>query len=561
MSRFLLLLGIIFFTNVCVVQAEVIRDFSAEYIVQDDASVKVVETITYDFESSNKHGIFRTLKKNHPQPSTEWYKARFVEIDNVSVSRNDRYEQFVLSNSRDELEIKIGDPDRTISGPHVYRITYVLTGALSYGDLGAEFYWNVTGNDWPVAIDAVRAVVRAETTNALSGSNACYQGGVGSTAACVNINKSQNSVTFTSPKLGIGQGLTIASELDISKIPFVTTERVSYLPFAFVLIMILLVYFAFKVYRFRTHSKVSLPVIAQYEPYENYLPMYTGMLFDGRLDPCDITAGIVYLAEQGFIKIKKTERKVLLIITTTDYEISLLRPVSETPTHFLQRLSGLLFNLSDLPPKTVMLSSLVKNRISNAKLIRLLGSDLKKDLIKNNFNVKDWPRFGWWMVSMPLIALGIFVLLNQLEEGLFLFIFTLIPVIVLVAILLTARRTKRGYETLNHLKGFKLFLSVTDKERFDFHNAPEKSPELFIKYLPYAIALGVEKKWAKVFEGITIPQPDWYQGGSVHAFSATELTSDIGAFSSSFSASSGTSGSSGGGSSGGGGGGGGGGSW
>ena len=119
----------------------------------------------------------------------------------------------------------------------------------------------------------------------------------------------------------------------------------------------------------------------------------------------------------------------------------------------------------------------------------------------------------------------------------------------------------KGYEALNHLEGFKLFLTVTDKERFEFHNAPAKSPQLFMEYLPYAIALGVEKEWAKVFSDITIPQPDWYSGGSVAAFSATDFTSDISAFSSSFSSSSGTSGSSGGGGVGGGGGGGGGGSW
>jgi uncharacterized membrane protein len=124
------------------------------------------------------------------------------------------------------------------------------------------------------------------------------------------------------------------------------------------------------------------------------------------------------------------------------------------------------------------------------------------------------------------------------------------------------RRTGLGYEALNHLEGFKLFLSVTDKERFAFHNAPEKSPELFMKYLPYAVAFGVEKEWAKVFASLTIPNPNWYEGsGGISAFSATALTSDLASFSTSFSASSGTSGSSGGGSSGGGGGGGGGGSW
>ena len=39
---------------------------------------------------------------------------------------------------------------------------------------------------------------------------------------------------------------------------------------------------------------------------------------------------------------------------------------------------------------------------------------------------------------------------------------------------------------------------------------------------------------AKVFSDITIPQPDWYEGGSIGAFSAATLSHDIGAFSNSF---------------------------
>ena len=84
-----------------------------------------------------------------------------------------------------------------------------------------------------------------------------------------------------------------------------------------------------------------------------------------------------------------------------------------------------------------------------------------------------------------------------------------------------------------------------------------------MEFLPYAIAFGVEKEWAKAFEGIIIPNPTWYDGGSggVSTFNAVSLTNSVGGFSTAFATSSGTSASSGGGSSGGGGGGGGGGSW
>lgn len=89
---------------------------------------------------------------------------------------------------------------------------------------------------------------------------------------------------------------------------------------------------------------------------------------------------------------------------------------------------------------------------------------------------------------------------------------------------------------------------------------------LFFRFLPYAIALGVEDEWAKAFEGIYQEQPDWYVSpGGVKTFSPSRFSSSMNSLTSSlasamFSSPRG-SGAGGGGFSGGGGGGGGGGSW
>ena len=131
---------------------------------------------------------------------------------------------------------------------------------------------------------------------------------------------------------------------------------------------------------------------------------------------------------------------------------------------------------------------------------------------------------------------------------------------------LMPKKTKLGSDTKDQLLGFKQFLSVTDKERFAFHDAPEKNPQQFMQYLPFAIAMGVEKQWAEQFKDMYIEQPDWYQGNYGSAIIATQLANDLSGFgtqlnSSMTAASHGGAGSSGGGFSGGGFGGGGGGSW
>ncbi len=546
------------------VQAEVIKDFDVSYTVNQDGTVDVKETIVYDFESEERRGIFRILKNTHPQPATAWYKSREVVTQVEGVTKDTSSEPFVVTESGSELEIRIGDSDVYLTGEHTYEISYTLIGALSSGPEGAEFYWNVTGADWPVTINQVGVVVNSDREGVIAEQAACYVGDTGSQEACLSIEKNNFNVLFEAATLAPGEQLTIAVELDPAQVAIVSFEETSYLPFGFGLLALWSLYFAWRLYTYLISERLNLPIIAQYEPYGEYLPMFTGVLMDGKLDPHDITAGIMYLAEQGFLKIKRIETKKLWIFDTVDYEITLLRPIAEIPTEYLKTLSGLLFKKEAPVGKSVTLSDLEDNRTQNSVLLIKLQKNLLKELKVTGVFTDALPK---WTLTQTIVAITVVVIFGWflfVPDGVVVTVLAVMETFIIGLIGLISfnnRRTKKGYEIKNHLEGFKLFLSVTDKERFDFHNAPEKNPELFMKYLPYAVALGVEEKWAKVFAGITIPQPEWYDGGGVATFSAAALTSDLSNFSTSFATSSGTTGSSGGGSAGGGGGGGGGGSW
>ena len=119
-----------------------------------------------------------------------------------------------------------------------------------------------------------------------------------------------------------------------------------------------------------------------------------------------------------------------------------------------------------------------------------------------------------------------------------------------------------------------LVLEAAEQDRLDRLNPPEKTPALFEKFLPYALALGVENAWAEKFSGVLAASavegaeysPGWYSGGSTRGFNPGTMASSLGpslssAVASSSRAPGSSSGSGGGGSSGGGGGGGGGGGW
>ncbi|MGH7806280.1 MAG: DUF2207 family protein, partial [Candidatus Binatia bacterium] len=86
-------------------------------------------------------------------------------------------------------------------------------------------------------------------------------------------------------------------------------------------------------------------------------------------------------------------------------------------------------------------------------------------------------------------------------------------------------RTIRGSSALEGVLGFEEFLGRVEGERMD---RMIRTPEMFEKYLPFAMALGVESNWAKAFEDIYKEPPNWYQGGSPTGFRPSSLTSSLG---------------------------------
>jgi uncharacterized membrane protein YgcG len=140
---------------------------------------------------------------------------------------------------------------------------------------------------------------------------------------------------------------------------------------------------------------------------------------------------------------------------------------------------------------------------------------------------------------------------------------------------LLKKPTLAGRKILDAIEGFRAFLVATEKDRLNMLNPPERTPALFERFLPYALALGVEQQWAEQFsnvlagaagEAAAAYSPTWYSGTSTQSFGAGAFAAALGdslasSISSSSSAPGSSSGSGGGGSSGGGGGGGGGGGW
>jgi|SRR5579862_6185441 len=111
------------------------------------------------------------------------------------------------------------------------------------------------------------------------------------------------------------------------------------------------------------------------------------------------------------------------------------------------------------------------------------------------------------MEPLTLIGIGVFTGAIVLGSGFFL-----------------PARSRAGTQTLAKVLGFREFLLRVEKDQIE---RLEKTPELFEKYLPYAMTLAVENRWTQTFGNITVPPPKWYQGNCRDGFLPMHLTDDL----------------------------------
>lgn len=544
-----------------VVRAEYIESFVTDIAVTKDSSFTVTETIEYVF-TEEKHGIFRCVPTKHNEPASSLFKERYIEVVFDPVILDGSAVSSSLYHEGNSLCIKIGEESKTITGPHTYVIAYTVEGAISYLEFGgADLYWNVTGTEWGVPMKSVTANV-VSPDGLLRQERSCYLGTGETSLSCSVSDLPDGTVTFSGRNLDPYEGMTISQALNRNAIAEDIRERYNRLIFAVVGGIISLVILAYYIYRHRTAYDTDNAIIPQYEPYPNIQPMDMGVLFDGTLHARDVSAGFVYLAQQGYIRIRNTQKKVLFLFEVDDYEITLLKLPDEKASPFVQELLSLFFGTSPLVGTHVSLSDIKKDtkRIAeNANQLKKIEVAITASLLEHGFYTGgDLVSFIKRPVVVLAILIGVACTLVLKVSVLFLVAGVCVAFVALSA----PRRTTLGYEAKEYLQGFKDFLSVTESQRYIFHNAPEKNAEHFMEFLPYAIAFGVEKQWVKAFEGIAIPAPSWYEDSrGMNSFAPLAFTESLSGFSDSLASSTTQSSSSGGGSVGGGAGGGGGGSW
>ena len=544
-----------------------IEGFDAQIRVNRDASIDVTETITARFVGSY-NGLFRTIPITYRNAQgLNWTLDVSLQSARDDAGRNLRTE---TSREGANIKFKVWIPG-AMNATRTLVLRYHATNGLRFFDEHDELYWNVTGDQWEVPIRAATAEITLPP--GATGLRAiAFNGMYGSTARDARVTIDGNVVRIVMPHaLDYHEGLTAVVGWDKGLVTAPTAvDRAmdtasSNWP---LLIPIPVLLFAFWRWRRNGRDPRRRPIAVQYEPPANVSPAEAGTLLDNSADMRDITATLVDLAVRGYMRIEEQQNPKLfgLFRGGTSYTLHRLKTADGLAPHERVVFDGIFgvhgdhVQLDELKDEFYRQLSPIRDAI----FTQLTGSGFyqrRPDKVK-----QIW--IGCGIGAAILIGVGgAFVAASFLLTPVSFIIAAIVSGIILVIFAqIMPARTDAGSRALEHVLGFEEFLRRVESD--NLKRIIVGHPELFDKYLPYAMAFGVERQFARAFEGIYTQAPQWYVGPSVMNFNVGHFSSSMSHLStvaattmSSSPRSSSGSGFGGGGSSGGGGGGGGGGAF
>jgi uncharacterized membrane protein YgcG len=496
-----------------------IERFAAELVVLRNGSTIVTERITARFDGQ-WNGLFRSIPINYDAPHGANYRLRLdLESATDAAGTALRVEENTENGTR---TFKIWVPNAR-DATHTIVLRYRVPNALRFFEEHDELYWNVTGTQWEVPIKAASASIMLPTD--VSGTRAtAFTGAYGSRSQEAQVNVTGNSVQIvTNGGLAFREGLTVVVGWNPGVIarPSLVDRASSTLFSNLVLgfpVLVLLIMARFWYVHGRDPRK--LPITTAYEPPEELRPAEMGTLLDNTPDVRDITATLVDLAVRGYLTIEEqTDEKLFGLFSTRNYVFHLKRDASQW--HELRAHERALLNGIFQHGSTSVEDKQLKNRFYRD--IPGIQNGIFAQLVEHGHYKRrpDHVR-GRWIAGGVLSALVIGFLgvavnaRSGIDSPMPIAAAALSGLIIIAFGIFMPARTVQGARTLEQVLGFEEFLRRVESDRFE---RVIKTPELFEKYLPFAMALRVDDNWCRAFQDICTTPPQWYSTTHPHGFS------------------------------------------
>ncbi|MDN5763962.1 MAG: DUF2207 domain-containing protein, partial [Microlunatus sp.] len=537
-----------------------IDSFDITYKMGTDGVLTAKETIVYRFGSdSGRHGIDRyfVTREKYNDDNDAVYD---VEIQSVTSPDSGVATQYSENTSKtdsgrgEQLRIRIGDPDRTISSPTAtYVISYTVKGAMRTFRDYDEFYWDAIGGDWKATINDISVTA---TVPGGAKKLTCFPGPIGSKNTCTSENITSDGVAkFRQSKLAPGEGMTIGVKIasgvisdnaphlepDGSKLS--AGQKAGAIGLAGAGVAALIGSPIVGTLWWRKHGRdrryaglppgtVPLPgQPAEVVPSDPDLPIpvaftppripvaEAGLLIDGQVDTRETAATIIDLATRGALTVQSTGKK--------DFRVTLVDPRRASAPHETVLLTEL---FGGDPPGAVA-------DLSEQGSLTEAHQEMQK-AVRHQVEDRGWFRkvpssSATKGIGFGLIAFGIFLAFS-VGAVLLLLLVPLLPILITYAIirykLRRGQRTADGRAVCDQVEGFKTYLATAEAEQIRF----EEGEDIFSKYLPWAIAFDLADRWAKICGDLVamgrLPNevPYWYVGSyNMAAFNTGFLTSSL----------------------------------
>jgi hypothetical protein len=510
----------------------VIESFDVRIDVAPDGTIVVDETIRPRY-TGTWNGLYRTIPVQYRTPQGLNHTLR-LDIESVTdeAGRALRYES---SRERHYRKLKIWVPGATDATKTV-KVRYRVANALRFFDEHDELYWNVTGDEWDVPIESAAADVRLP--DGTSGVRAtAFRGAYGSTEqAGASVEPGRVHVR-TAGGLAFREGLTLVVGWNPGVVQRPTAiEKGAALVYSNLPLVIPPLVFLgmWRLWSARGRDPELAPIVTRYEPPDHLTPAELGTLVDGKPDMRDITATIVDLAVRGYLRIDETKSESRFgLFSSTDYRFTLEKP-REAWTGLGQHERDLLTAIFGATLDSVALSDL-KDKFY--KHLPGLRETLYTMLVSRGFytgrpdHVRVLYGAAGAVIGMAIAAIGAGVLAERGMQPVAGIVAGVLSGLIIVAFgWFMPARTVRGTREVEHVLGFQEFLSRVEADRME---RTIRTPEMFERFLPYAMALNVADNWAKAFEGIYQNAPRWYTGpGGAPSFRPTAFAGSLGRMSS-----------------------------
>jgi hypothetical protein len=492
------------------------RSFDAALMLQPDGSLFVEETISFI-------GTQQTFSRLVPLRKSADDTAFLVRVMAVEDDAGHAL-SFTTQRRGDVLALRVNVPVANL------RIKYLVPNAVRFTGAYDELAW--VASDADISTDAadVRLALPASAAGQFRAQAYLRSAATGAPVALwssngalpVDIGDAQVQTHSPGPlRAGVAVAIDVAINERVLRPPSVGTRgawyleenRIVFLPLAVVLLMFAL----------RRITRPQLDsIVPAYEPPDRLTPAEAGALIDDRVDPRDLASTLVDLAVRGYVRFDHISTDN----TGSDFKITLLRAADEQIT-LAPHERSMLFH-AFYGGHWTELSSL---RLRLPSLAPLFTDQVWAQLrAKGLYRTLPYSR---WILRNSGFVLAAAITLAAERSGLIALerapILSLCVLVACAACVLglapsISPKTRDGWRAWAKVRGFDDFLNRVDSDRME-----RLTPDLYEKYLPYAMAFGVERGWTAAFDDIAVPQPDWFgaDGGitdpalfrdSLHAF-------------------------------------------